>query len=104
MVASASAEWTASRKGCSTKARSTAAGEQEGGEGEAVERVEGPREVDESGLQPDRRTKTNEKFGSGHAYTSRSVVVPLKRGESFKGVEVLRNKMSQWWTQKTSKA
>jgi hypothetical protein len=30
--------------------------------------VEGPREVDESGLQLDRRTKMNEKFGSGHAY------------------------------------
>jgi hypothetical protein len=56
--------------------------------------VEGPREVDESGLQPDRRTKTNEKLESGHAYaSSRSAVVPLKRGESSKGVEVLRNKM-----------
>jgi hypothetical protein len=64
-----------------------------GREGEAAEHVEGPREVDESGLQPDRRTKMNEKFGSGHAYASRSAAVPLKRGESFNGVEVLRNKM-----------
>jgi hypothetical protein len=58
------------------------------------ERLEGPREVDESGLQPDRRTKTNEKLESGHAYaSSRSAAVPLKRRESSKGVEVLRNQM-----------
>jgi hypothetical protein len=57
-------------------------GPQHGGGEHGGWRVEGLREVDESGLQPDQRTKTNEKFGSGHA-------VPLKRGESFKGVEVL---------------
>jgi hypothetical protein len=56
--------------------------------------VEGPREVDESGLQPDRRTKMNEKLEFGHTYaSSRSAAVPLKRGESLKGVEVLRNKI-----------
>jgi hypothetical protein len=90
MVASASAEWTASRKGRSTKAGITTASEEEG---EKARRRSAWRDRGRwmrADFNQIDAQKTNEKFGSGHAYTSQSVAVPLKREETFKGVEVLR--------------